>query len=84
MSNGSKKQKLVTYKLRALPSRKYNFVKIDSDNPGYAEMVVGDKAEAEIRALYRSEWNLSDAEIDERLRVAQKELEELETASRAS
>ena len=39
-------------------------------------MLLPDRTEAEVREFYRTKWNCSDAEVGERLRVAQRELTE--------
>ena len=69
-------EKLFRYALRGLPNGKYNVLKIDRDDPdAYAELCLPDKTEHEIREWYRTMWNLSDIEIDERIATAQRELE---------
>jgi hypothetical protein len=77
-------EKLFRYQLHALPNGKFNFLKIDPDDPKAPKPILfPDKTQAEVREFYRTKWGYSDAEIDERLRAAQQELEGKSSRSQA-
>jgi hypothetical protein len=61
------KKKLFHYDLRALPTGKFQFLPVDSDDPRAPKRMSHDMTETEVREVYRTQWGYSDAEIDKRL-----------------
>jgi hypothetical protein len=73
--NTNAEEKLFLYVLRALSNGNYNFLKIDQDDrEAPAQLCLPDMTVGEIRECYRTNWSLSDAQIDARINAARRKL----------
>ena len=67
---GNGKAKQLNYKLRSLPDDMFYFLLVGLEEPNTDKRLSMNLTEAEVREFYREKWGYSDAEIDDRLRVA--------------
>ncbi len=75
------KQAEIYYELRALPNGKYCFEWTEVSNPQALRMDYPDMTESEVRKFFRGQSYPSEV-IDERLRAAQRRLEERNSRGR--
>jgi hypothetical protein len=76
--------KQLNYKLRAVPDDMFYFLLVGLEEPNTDKRLSMNLTEAQVREFYREKWNYSDAEIDERLRVARESTPDVTDAPAAA
>jgi hypothetical protein len=85
MTTNKTGEKLFRFELHALPTGKFNFLKIDPDDrEAVAALCLPDLTENEVREAYNAKLGLtvklSYAQIDERITTARQKLEKKQVA----